>query len=399
MSWTTPANFIPHADHLESQNSLSEAIWPDHALDMFRAEGSEWLVTLCNDDQLRRIPVDFAMPREIKNELACHRVSCPQVRTLGFKEYYLMDVRTLDCEEGEKHQRMARLSGTLYTLDGAYGAGELVLRVSELLYALCQAALNPFRYAQGAFYPLALPGDTEENLRQGKGLILAYAVPPVEIRGMGFSNEDWTKQAFFDCLNTIQADLKEDKPKAPLSLMTLPVPSRAMLIAELKQQGYQILQDKAIATARTNTWAGRMLKVFGSLTGQGLTLPPEADVAAYAKIGRDTLQSVFEPVPFRMKALMAFNAVKTPGNSPPLTPTPPAAPNVPRATAPPPEPPPPTPQLPRQPVQDWMSDFAGGPTAPTHRPKNPTPTPPPKPAKAPPSKPSPSKPDWAKDFE
>ncbi|MBX3170437.1 MAG: hypothetical protein KF760_23730 [Candidatus Eremiobacteraeota bacterium] len=371
-----PSNFIPHADELERQTPLSEAIWPEHALDIF----SNRLVTLCNDGQLREVLSDSALPREVKNEVACHRVSVPQVRKMWFSDYALMNVKTLDTDEGEKGQRMARLSGTLFD-DGQQGEGELVLRVSELLYALCEAVQNPFRYSNGAFYGLALPGDSEESLRQGRGLILAYAVPPAELRAAGIGNEEWMKMAFFECLQTIQNDMKEMKPKAPFSLLNLPVPSRSLLIAELKQQGYEIVQDRAISNMNRGTLAGRMLKMFGNLTGQGFSLPPEATLADYVKLGRETLASVFEPIPYRMKALL-------PPPPPPLTMT--TSPSIPKAP-----PPPPAPQLPSTSANDWMSDFGGGPAPrpgppPPKKTKTYTPPPPPKPA---------GKPDWAKDFE
>lgn len=383
-----PSNFIPHADQLERQKPLSEALWPDHALDIF----SDRLVTLCNDGQLRELTIDSPLPREVKNELACHRVSVPQVRKMWFSDYALMNVKTLDTDEGEKGQRMARMSGTLYD-DGQFGEGEFVLRVSELLYALCEAVQNPFRYSNGAFYGLALPGESEEVLRQGRGLVLAYAVPPAELRAAGIGNEDWMKMAFFECLQTIQNDMKETKPKAPFSLMNLPVPSRSMLIAELKQQGYEIVQDRAISNMNRGTLAGRMLKMFGNLTGQGFTLPSEATLADYLKLGRETLANVFEPVPYRMKALQP-----PPPPPPPTPPAPPkpeylnisTSPSIPKAT-----PPPPAPQLPTTPANDWMSDFGGAPAA-TPQPTAPkktktyTPPPPPKPT---------GKPDWAKDFE
>lgn len=379
-----PSNFIPHADQLERQSPLSEAIWPEHALDIF----SDRLVTLCNDGQLREVSADSALPREVKNEVACHRVASPQVRKVWFSDYSLFNIKTLDTDEGERGQRMARMSGILFD-DGQQGSGELVLRVSELLYALCEAVQNPFRYANGAFYGLALPGESEEHLRQGRGLILGYAVPPVELRAAGIGNEEWMKMAFFECLQTIQNDLKEIKPKAPFSLKNLPVPSKAMLIAELKQQGYDIVQDRAISNMNRNTLTGRMLKVFGNLTGQGFQLPPEATLQDYLKLGRETLAEVFEPVPFRMKALQP-----PPPPPPPPPPKPEylsitTSPSIPKAT-----PPPPTPQLPTSPRDDWMSDFGGGPTsAPPAQPKKPKPfqaPPPPKPA---------GKPDWAKDFE
>ncbi|MBN9415147.1 hypothetical protein ABS71_22770 [bacterium SCN 62-11] len=379
-----PSNFIPHADQLERQTPLSEAVWPEHALDIF----SDRLVTLCSDGQLREVMTDSALPREVKNEVACHRVSVPQVRKVWFSDYALLNVKTLGTDEGERGQRMARMSGTLFD-DGQFGEGEFVLRVSELLYALCEAVQSPFRYANGAFYGLALPGESEEVLRQGRGLVLGYAVPPAELRAAGVGNEEWMKMAFFECLQTIQNDMKEIKPKAPISLMNLPVPSRAMLIAELKQQGYDIVQDRAISNMNRGTLAGRMLKVFGNLTGQGFTLPPEATLADYLKIGRETLANVFEPIPYRMKALLP--------PPPPPPPTPPrpeylnmtSSPSIPKAS-----PPPPTPQLPTTPRNDWMNDFGGGPA--------PTPAPPPKKPKSytPPTPPKPAgKPDWAKDFE
>lgn len=382
-----PSNFIPHADQLDRQNPLSEAIWPEHALDLY----SDRLVTLCNDGQLREVSPDSALPREVKNEVACHRVAVPQVRKMWFSDYSLFNIKTLDTDEGERGQRMARMSGILFD-DGQQGSGELVLRVSELLYALCEAVQNPFRYASGAFYGLALPGESEEHLRQGRGLILGYAVPPVELRAAGIGNEEWMKMAFFECLQTVQNDLKEIKPKAPFSLKNLPVPSRAMLIAELKQQGYDIVQDRAISNMNRNTLTGRMLKVFGNLTGQGFQLPPEATLQDYLKLGRETLAEVFEPVPFRMKALQP-----PPPPPPAATPPPPrpeylgmnTSPSIPKAS-----PPPPTPQLPTSPRDDWMSDFGGGPAAsPPPQPKKPKPfhaPPPPKPT---------GKPDWAKDFE
>lgn len=379
-----PSNFIPHADHLERQTPLSEAVWPDHALDLF----SDRLVALCSDGQLREVTLDSALPREVKNELACHRVSVPQVRKMWFSDYALMNVKTLDTDEGEKGQRMARMSGTLFD-DGQHGEGELVLRVSELLYALCEAVQNPFRYSNGAFYGLALPGESEETLRQGRGLILAYAVPPAELRAAGVGNEEWMKMAFFECLQTIQNDMKEIKPKAPFSLMNLPVPSRSMLVAELKQQGYEIVQDRAVSNMNRGTLAGRMLKMFGNLTGQGFTLPPEATLQDYLKLGRETLANVFEPVPYRMKALLPPPPPPTPPPPKPEYMTVTTSPSIPKAT-----PPAPTPQLPNTPANDWMNDFGGGgasTSAPTpKKPKTYTPPPAPKPS---------GKPDWSKDFE
>ncbi len=349
---------------------------PTHAIDSFFLGGRhvverEWLVTIDACGTLRPLADDEIsdLPSVVQQDLAFNEVigSAAQ-RSIEGTEFYLFHLEALEQPpETPGLNDPVYLYGTIYgpfpskSQDNYRGIqGQLTVNRIDLLAGFVNSAAYSFHYqtdAGGATqrcFNVLLPGDREEEIMRGKGIVFAYPLMPGDI-GMGEPwNEFLVSNLIFDMLSALKDDLEKEKISHPLCNMTLPVTSRYSLEQELQSRGYTIKGE--VATRPPGAAIGLpsvVSKALGYVVQDKYTLPPEGDVDEFVRIARDALSRLPGYPPPRAKALASrVHAASVEARA-----------NTARKTAAPPRPiktptgavsqPPPV----KAKKADWMNDF------------------------------------------
>lgn len=379
MSRTLPRYFVGRADAQSPGRSPDVSLSPTHILDSFftgsrHLEEREWIVAVDIFGGLQFLPDTqrASLPEPVQHELAFNEISNANPgRLIEASEVFLFDLQLLEQPAGTPGWNdPVYLYGRLY---GPYPEsagepqggveGQLTLTRGDLLQGLVGEAAGAFRCAGTGVaadqarrcFHLLLPGDAEEEIRRGAGLILAYPLLPAELITYDVSNEIVVSQLLYDLLSALKEDLEREQAEHPLRRLTLPVPSRAALEQQLRSQGYEIEGD----TARRKVDAGEGFKgllasVFGALMSDSLELPPEAEVDELLDLAKRVLMSLpgwpspraralrdcVKPAPARRKVHPAPLPPRTPQLGAPLPPVRPPHPAR-RSNEPP----------------EWMKDF------------------------------------------
>ena len=314
---TLPRYFVGRADAQDSGNLPDGPLSPAHIVDNFfigsrHLEEREWIVAvdILGGLQFLSGAQRTSLPEPAQHELAFNEISNANGRRLiDTSEIFLFDLQLLEQPAGVPGWNdPVYLYGRLYgPYPGSAGEpqvgveGQLTLTRGDLLQGLIDETTNAFRYAgtsalagqSSRCLHLLLPGDAEEEVRRGAGLILAYPLLPAALITADVSNEIVINQLVYDLLSALKDDLEREQAEHPLRRMTLPVPSRASLEQQLRLQGYEIEGDTARKKPDTGEgFKGILASVFGALTGDRLDLPPEAEVDEFLDLARRTLMSL-----------------------------------------------------------------------------------------------------------
>jgi hypothetical protein len=340
----------------------------------------EWLIATDCVGGLTALPDENleSVPASLQHELAYHEISGRrQLRMIEATEVYLFYPQLLEQPGGAPGWNdPVYLYGSLYgpwpevagTNEAHIGVeGQLTVTRADLLDGLVRGAEYAFHYSRpggesgpdARCFNLILPGDSENEIRRGAGIILTYPLLPATLITTDVSNEIVVSQLLYDLLSALKEDLIREKIGHPLREWTLPVPSRLTLEQELQSQGYTIKGEKAVRkTASGEGFKGFLTSVFGALMSEEVDLPPEGEVDEYFDLARRALQSLpgwpspcglalrecIKPAPARQRARPRPSPqIKTPRISSP--PPPIATPQARPASGSPGE------------VPDWMRDF------------------------------------------
>lgn len=311
-----PRFFIARADAHAAVKVPSEVATPIHIVDVFfvghrHLEEREWAVAVDGFGNLGALPYDdrSLFSAALQNELAFHEVSANQpARLLEASDVFLFNLQLVEQPPGTPGWNdPVYLYGTLYgpcpasAKEMAGGVeGQLTVTRGDLLDGLVQGAAHAFRYAGlssardqvSRCFHLMLPGDIEDEVRRGAGLVLAYPLLPPELIGNDVSNEIVVKQLLYDLLSALKEDIATEQSAHPLSSLVLPVPSRHALEQQLKARGYSI--EGSTATRKVEKgegFKGLLASVFGSLMADRLELPPEGEAEDFLALARSALQT------------------------------------------------------------------------------------------------------------
>ncbi|WP_223637609.1 hypothetical protein [Corallococcus sp. EGB] len=434
-SVSLPRYFVPHATS-PVEPAPCDASEVVHALDAFRLEPaylgeSEWFV--CTDvvGQLQLIPGSerARLPASVQAQLAHHEVASGRPpRRLAATELFFFAPEVV-----EHPSDVDGFNDPVYlygTLTGPW-PGNAVMRVNgqltvtrgDVLAGFAHGAQDAFHYVKDAesrdaprAYHALLPGDRADQLAQGRGLVLAYPAVPAELQAHHSANGAQVASVLHAVLGQLQDDARAHQGPRELATLELPVPSRAMAIADLELRGYEVKGD--LATPRP-TKGGLVGKLAGWLQDGTVRVPREAPTPEFLELARRVLPLLPGWPTQTERALRTHVLAGT------LSPGPRVG--VPRAPTPPASLPP---RLPTPPVRssDWMQDFIDSHGKPggakprlTHLQAKPAPRPPPAApssaaswqsdfAPAAPARPAPrqqekapaphgKKPDWMSDFE
>jgi hypothetical protein len=312
-----PRYFIGRSDALSHDNSPGEILPPNHILDSFFIGGRhlverELAVAVDCLGNLQALPLDDidTFPATARTELAYHEMSGGvQRRLLESTEVYLFRPDLLEQPAGTPGWNdPVYLYGALYgpwpSADSKHASGiegQLTITRGDLLEGLVRGAGRAFRYAgsgggnaqDARCFHLSLPGDREEEIRRGSGIILTYPLLPAELIQTDVSNELVVSQLLYDILIALKEDLEREQIVHSLRSTVLPVPNRVNLERQLIAQGYEIKGGAAVKKAAAGGgFQGLLATVFGPLMSDRLELPPEGDTDDFLNLAETTLNTL-----------------------------------------------------------------------------------------------------------
>lgn len=208
-------------------------------------------------------------------------------RRLDFDSLHVMAVDTVEHLEsrssrGDADNMYGRLRGPI---PGAAGAGPgmdgmLTACRAEVLQALAWSGTRAFHCAPGEggrdarFFQLALAGESERKLAEGRGLVLGYPLFPAEVSFDDPSNDLLVSHIAHDTLRSLQEELAGAGSQPLREGRPLPVPSRGQIVSELRAQGFEIDEDRAFMRSDAGGLTGWLSDVFGVGT-KTVDIPPE----------------------------------------------------------------------------------------------------------------------------
>ncbi|MGE6758182.1 hypothetical protein ACQKGO_09240 [Corallococcus interemptor] len=364
-SVSPPRYFVPHAaSPVEPVPcDASEVV---HVLDAFRLEPAylgeaEWFV--CTDvvGQLQLIPGSerARLPASVQAQLAHHEVASGKPpRRLAAAELFFFSPEVVEHPaDADGFNDPVYLYGTL---TGPWPGtavtrvnGQLTVTRGDVLAGFAHGAPDAFHYVKDAesrdvprAYHALLPGDRADQLAQGRGLVLTYPAVPAELQAHHAANGMQVASVLHAVLSQLQEDARTHQGPKELAVLELPVPSRAMAIADLELRGYEVKGD--LATPRP-TKGGLVGKVAGWFQDEAVRVPREAPPPEFLELARRVLPWI-PGWPTETERTLRNHV---------LAGTPVARTNLPRVPAPPPAVIPP--RLPTPPVRssEWMQDFIG----------------------------------------
>lgn len=299
---------------------------PCHAIDSFFIGGRhmverEWVVTIDSAGYLKATDGEKlgSLPAEVQQDLAFNEViGSAASRTLDSSAVYLFYLEALEQPpETPGINDPVYLYGTLYgpfpapSGESARGIpGQLTINRIDLLAGLVDSAKFAFNYqaisgsqTQRCFN-LLLPGDREEEIAQGKGLVMAYPLMPAEV----VMGEPWNEIVVcglvFDVLSALKDDLEKEKVNHPLRNTTLPVPNRTWVIQQLETNGWAVKGNVATRLPGANIGMNKMLSMaLGTLIKDKMTIPPQGSIDDYIALAEMTIRNLPGFPPSRLKAL------------------------------------------------------------------------------------------------
>ncbi len=404
-----PRYFVPHAaSAAEPVQSDASAI--AHVVDAFRLDAphlleQEWMVGIDAVGTVHVVPASARdqLPASTRAQLTHHEVASGRTpRRIAASELFFFAVELVEHpSDAEGFNDPVYLYGHLsgpWPGDAPMRVpGQLTVTRGDVLSGLVHGAADAFHYVPTPESPSAprgyhalLPGDRPERLAEGRGLVLAWPAVPPELQVGNASNGPMVARILHDVLTQLQEDARANGGPEPLARMDLPVPSRAMAIADLELRGYEVKGDVAIL--RRNH-PGLLTRMAEWLRAEKVKVPAEAGAPGFLEVARAALAAL---PGWPGESERVLRALVRPGGGAPVprgtTPLPGAAAAVPSRPLPPRAPPkPPRPD-------DWMKDFLSA-HATSHpggaQPKltraKPSFSPPPPPAK-------PGTPAWMADF-
>ncbi len=365
-----PRYFVTRSNDEWSDANMVSTLEPYHAIDSFFLGGRhvverEWLVTIDAAGFLRALAGDELsdLPEIVQQDLAFNEViGSAASRSIDGSEIYLFNLEALEQPpETPGLNDPVYLYGTLYgpfpaasdeSLKGVQG--QLTVNRIDLLAGIVNSSQYSFHYQTEAggvtqrCFNFLLPGDREEEIMRGKGLVMAYPLMPGDI-GLGDPwNEYLVSNLIFDMLSALKDDIEKEKVNHPLKDMVLPVVNRFSFEKDLEARGYVIKGEVAmrqpgaagglpniLPDVLSKPLPSAVTNAIGKIIKDKFTLPPEATVDEFISLARRALEKLPGYPPPRAKALQSRvrNAsVEARGNASRKTAPPPRPINIPDNT-------------------------------------------------------------------
>ncbi|MCP3104702.1 hypothetical protein LZ198_38140, partial [Myxococcus sp. K15C18031901] len=359
-----PRYFIPHAATPPEPVS-SDATAITHVVDTFHLESTqvlepEWLVGIDALGGLHVVPASERglLPASALAQLAHHEVASGRTpRRIAASELFFFAVELVEHPadaEGfnDPVYLYGHLSGPWPGSAPQRVPGQLTVTRGDVLAGLVQGAQDAFHYTPTPESPAAprgyhalLPGDRPDVLAAGRGVVLAWPAVPPELQVGNASNGPMVSRVLHDVLAQLQEDAAGHRGPEALIRMELPVPSRAMAVAELELRGYEVKGDVALLRRQH---PGLLTRMAEWLRAEKVKVPREAGTVEFLDLARQALAALPGWPTETERTLRA--RVRQGGGVPVSPPLP-----RPVSAAPRPLPPRAPPRAPRP--DDWMRDF------------------------------------------
>lgn len=335
-----PRYFVSRSDSEWSEEGIISHLEPVHAIDSFFLGGRhvverEWLVTIDAGGFLKAVADGELsdLPEPVQQDLAFNEViGSAASRSMDGVEFYIFHLEAL-----EQPPETPGLNDPVYLYGTIYGPfpaaseesyrgiqGQLTVNRIDLLAGVVNSAQYCFHYQTGAAgatqrcFNILLPGDREEEIMRGKGLVMTYPLMPGDI-GLGDPwNEFLVSTLIYDMLTALKEDIQKEKVNHPLKDMTLPVVSRFSFEKELEAQGYVIKGETAMRQPGAAGGLPNLLpdvlnkplpnavtNAIGRIIKDKFTLPPEGTVDDFIALAQQTLAKLPGYPPPRAKALQS----------------------------------------------------------------------------------------------
>lgn len=305
-----PRYFVAHSASADAVDDDGELL---HVVDTFfvgsrHLKEREYFVVVDQFGNLRTVPGEKRgqFSEMLQNELAFNEISRNRSpRLIEANNVFLFNLQLVEQVGGvpgwnDPVYLYGTLSETVSTEKAIAGIkGQLTVTRGDLLEGLINCADDAFRYGSfagsaGNFsqcFHITLPGDTEDEIRRGFGIVLAYPLFPPELLLTDVSNEIIISQLIYDLLSSLKEDFKREQISHPLVSTVLPVPNRLEIEQKLTSQGYLIEGERAVKkTVSGEGFKGFLASVFGALMNDDLTLPPEGTTQDFLALARETMR-------------------------------------------------------------------------------------------------------------
>lgn len=298
----TPRHFVPDGPSSPTPPAPSTLM----ALDQIRIGSEEFIVTTDLEGHLRRHPANErrAMGHVVHANLNANELAGP-VREIHSADLWLLALHGLSPRGPVPGLNdPVEVTGTLF---GPFPSeapqmthGRLSTTRGDLLDGLVIGSWSPFRLSEAGrtVSHLMLAGDSEQETKAGRGLVLAYPISPAMLSLDTAANDAMVLELLYELLSALRTD---QQAEGVGSLPVLPVPDREALKATLEARGFTIRGDAATRPRRG---------LLGSLFAEKIVIPPAATAPDLLALARAALAELPGwPVP-RVQALHAYLGLK-----------------------------------------------------------------------------------------
>lgn len=325
VSQVLPRYFVARPDNSGNESAPLENAPLIHAIDSFYFGGRHIVdqeLVVCSDHSggLRLVGGEQVgeLSQEIQEQLAYDEVAkAGKDRLIDALSCYLFIIQFMEqCTDSPGLNDPVYLYGRLFgPFSGAAGGplasveGQLTITRADILEGFVRDAEYAFHYAgspASAYrcFHISLPGDREEELRAGNGIVIGYPLLSLEMVQSNSSNEVIVCQFIYDILKSLQKDMDKENLSGPLRSKILPVPNRYLLEQQLKDRGYEIKGNSAIRKGGAGQgFQGMLETVYGALMKDRLEIPPEGKIEDYLDLAKATLKSLKSWPSLRAQAL------------------------------------------------------------------------------------------------
>ena len=198
-------------------------------------------------------PSHPALSPVARTELSVHQLLMPpRSRAIEASELYVLDLEVVEqLADTPGRNDPLFLYGTLFgvsTSPHRSANGQLMLTRADLLHGFVAARPWAFRYANQSCFHALIPAGSDDDVRAGEAVVLAYSLPPPEAWDGVPANDGFVRHLLGDVLSAMKEDLeREERGRGLLArLFTQPHAKQLELSPSLDTDGYFDIASRAL---------------------------------------------------------------------------------------------------------------------------------------------------------